>query len=58
MGPPKSCYSGPNGISFMLDPIYHDPNDPAWWKFLVRGYQREGGRNGVIRMRIQVRGAC
>ena len=48
MGPPRSCYSGPKGISFMLDPIYHDPNDPAWWKFLVRGCTRgKGGGMGL-----------
>lgn len=32
---PSGNYMGEPGISFMLDPIAGDPNNPEWLKFLV-----------------------
>jgi hypothetical protein len=46
------------GLSFTLDPIYHDPNDPLWELFLkesVAFARAHGGRTAVTQTRFLTR---
>lgn len=46
------------GLSFTLDPIYHDPNDPLWEEFLresVKFAMTHGGRVALTQTRFLTR---
>ncbi len=46
------------GLSFTLDPVYHDPNDPLWQQFLeesVAFARKHGGRTALTQTRFLTR---